>query len=176
MSHKIDAALNHRASISERVQRLRAQLLSARPEVFDERGLLITDAYREALNEPAQMRRAKALDRILRKVHIQIKPDELIVGCKVPQPKGSPVYPEFNVQWLEDELDTLARRVLRAVGRFLEKATPEVSFEILGYHRLGIRKYEQIGRPYLLADMEAVSSEQLGQAKALLRAFNLTVV
>lgn len=69
-----------------------------------------------------------------------------------------------------------SRRVLRAVGRFLEKATPEVSFEILGYHRLGIRKYEQIGRPYLLADMEAVSSEQLGQAKALLRAFNLTVV
>ncbi len=110
MSHTYDAAQNDRRLISERVERLRAELLSARPEVFVERGLLITEAYKEAMNDPAELRRAKALDRILRKGRIQIKPDELIVGCKVPLPKGSPVYPEFNVKWLEDELDTLANR------------------------------------------------------------------
>ena len=96
--------------MSERVVRLRKRLLSARPEVFDERGLLITDAYRETENQPAELRRAKALDRILSEGTIQIKSDELIVGCKVPLPKGSPVYPEFNVKWLEDELDSLASR------------------------------------------------------------------
>lgn len=93
-----------------RVARLRDRLLSARPEVFAERALLVTEAYREAENDLAELRSAKALDRILRKASIQIKPDELIVGCKVPLPKGSPVYPEFNVKWLEDELDTLANR------------------------------------------------------------------
>lgn len=110
MSHKIDADFNDGQAISERVDRLREQLLSARPAVFDERALLISDAYREAINDPVELRRAKALDRILRRAQIQIKPDELIVGCKVPSPKGSPVYPEFNVKWLEDELDTLADR------------------------------------------------------------------
>lgn len=69
-----------------------------------------------------------------------------------------------------------APSALRAVGRFLEKAKPEVPFEILGYHRLGIGKYEQLGRPYKPADMEAVSSEQLGRAKTQLRELNLTVV
>ena len=110
MSPKIDAAANDRQVISARVDRLRDRLLSARPEVFDERGRLITDAYREAIDDPAELRRAKALDRLLRKGQIKINPDELIVGCKVPLSKGSPVYPEFNVQWLEDELDTLADR------------------------------------------------------------------
>lgn len=65
---------------------------------------------------------------------------------------------------------------LRAVGRYLEKASPGVSFEILGYHRLGINKYERLGRSYTLADKKAVSPEQLGQAKAYLREFDLTVV
>ena len=93
-----------------RIARLRERLISTRPEVFAERALLVTEAYREAENDLAELRSAKALDRILRKASIQINPDELIVGCKVPLPKGSPIYPEFNVKWLEDELDTLADR------------------------------------------------------------------
>jgi pyruvate formate lyase activating enzyme len=66
--------------------------------------------------------------------------------------------------------------VLRAVGRFLEKARQGVRFEILGYHRLGISKYERLGQPYMLADIEAVPSERLCEAKAHLRGFNLTIV
>ena len=71
-----------------------------------------------------------------------------------------------------------APSALRAVGRFLEKAKPgvRVRVELLGYHRLGIRKYERLGRPYMLADIESASSEQLGEAKAHLRKFNLTLV
>ncbi len=78
--------------------------------MFDQRGRLVTEAYRDADNDPAVLRRAKALDRILRESGAHVKPDELIVGCKVLLPKGSPVYPEFNVKWLEDELDTLSCR------------------------------------------------------------------
>ncbi len=65
---------------------------------------------------------------------------------------------------------------LQAVGRFLEKAKPGVRFEILGYHKLGISKYERLGRPYMIADIEAVSSEQIDEAKAQLRIFNLALV
>jgi len=71
---------------------------------------LLTDAYRNNDREPVQIQRALALDHILRKVETVICEDELIVGCKVPMAKGSPLYPEFNVRWLEDELDTMAHR------------------------------------------------------------------
>ncbi len=110
MSDNIKVAQNNPQLTSERVARLRARLVEARPQVFAERALLVTAAYQNAENDPPTIYRAKALDRILRKSAISIKADELIVGCKVPVAKGSPVYPEFNVKWLEDELDTLAGR------------------------------------------------------------------
>ena len=110
MSDKINAAQNNPQLTSERVARLRERLIKVRPEVFTERALLVTEAYQNAEKDPVALCRAKALDRILRKGSIRIKPDELIVGCKAPLAKGSPVYPEFNVKWLEDELDTLAGR------------------------------------------------------------------
>lgn len=110
MSDKINAAQNNPQLTSERVARLRERLIKVRPEVFAERALLVTEAYQNAEKDPVALCRAKALDRILRKGSIRIKPDELIVGCKAPLAKGSPVYPEFNVKWLEDELDTLAGR------------------------------------------------------------------
>ena len=110
MSDKENAARDDARSPGGRAARLRERLLEARPEVFAERALLVTEAYRSAGTDPAALCRAKALDRVLRQGSIGIKPDELIVGCKTPLPKGSPVYPEFNVKWLEDELDTLAGR------------------------------------------------------------------
>jgi trans-4-hydroxy-L-proline dehydratase len=96
--------------VSDRVIRLRQRLIETRPEVFAERALLMTEAYRESENHPAVLRRAWALKRILEHIHIDIRPDEWIVGCKTPLSKGSPLYPEFNVKWLVDELDTLSGR------------------------------------------------------------------
>lgn len=96
--------------LSPRIHRLRETLINSRPEIFAERAVLATEAYRETENQPATLRRAILLKRILLQSSIEIKADELIVGCKTPLPKGSPIYPEFNVKWMEDELDTLAGR------------------------------------------------------------------
>ena len=96
--------------VNDRLNRLREDLLETRPEIFAERGVLVTEAYRHAANDPIVLCRARAMDAILRQGSIRIRPDELIVGCKVMLSKGSPVYPEFNVKWLEDELETLANR------------------------------------------------------------------
>ena len=127
MSDKINAAQNNPQLTSERVARLRERLVEARPEVFAERALLVTEAYQNSEKDPAALCRARALDRILRKGSVSIKPDELIVGCKVPLAKGSPVYPEFNVEWLEDELDTLAGR-------------EETSFDITGETKAALKE------------------------------------
>ena len=41
---------------------------------------------------------------------VLIKDDELIVGCKTPTALGSPLYPEFNSDWIKKEIDTLSQR------------------------------------------------------------------
>ena len=104
------ATCSHATPESTRVSRLRQQLIETDPEIFSERGVLVTQAYCEGETDPIEICRARAMDKVLRRGSIAIKPDELIVGCKVDLPKGSPIYPEFNVKWLEDELDTLAHR------------------------------------------------------------------
>ena len=101
---------NLRKKTTARIERLRRRLVETSSEVFAERALLLTDAYRKNAKEPVVIQRALALDHVLRNVEAVIREDELIVGCKVPMAKGSPLYPEFNVRWLEDELDSMAHR------------------------------------------------------------------
>lgn len=69
-----------------------------------------------------------------------------------------------------------APAALRAVGGFLAKARPGVRFELLGYHRLGISKYDRLGKPYTLTDVEAVSAKRLDEVKAHLKDFDLTII
>ena len=101
---------NFRKKATARIERLRRCLVETSSEVFAERALLLTDAYRKNAKEPVLIQRALALDHVLCNVETVIREDELIVGCKVPRAKGSPLYPEFNVRWLEDELDSMAHR------------------------------------------------------------------
>jgi pyruvate formate lyase activating enzyme len=65
---------------------------------------------------------------------------------------------------------------LAALGCFLETQRPGVCFEILGYHRLGIGKYERLCRPYALDAIEVPSAERIQAAKAIFRKFRLTVI
>ena len=66
--------------INERVTRLRELVAGVTPEVCIERGLLITEAYKETENEPPIIRRAKALEKILKEMTVRIDDGELIVG------------------------------------------------------------------------------------------------
>jgi formate C-acetyltransferase len=97
---------------SPRVQRLRERLLAAPAEITTERAYLVTESYRETEAEPIEIRRAKALDRILRRMTIFILDDELIVGHLGEKHHCAPVHPEVNVQWIlnEDELDSFEKR------------------------------------------------------------------
>lgn len=97
--------------LTQRLKRLKEQIVHAVPEVYAERALLITRAYQENENEPEAIRKARAMEKIFRESTVLIRDDELIVGCKTPTALGSPLYPEFNVQWLKNEIDTLPERV-----------------------------------------------------------------
>ncbi len=96
--------------ISNRLTRLRDRLLDAHPRVYVERALLVTQAYQETRDFAPPVQRACAMEKILLNSRVVIQDDELVVGSKTPSPLGSPLYPEFNCQWIEKEIDTLSQR------------------------------------------------------------------
>jgi len=96
--------------ISKRLTRLKARLMNAQPRVYAERALLVTEAYQETQGLSPCEQRAYAMEKILLNSSIVIREEELVVGAKTPTPLGSPLYPEFNCQWIEKEINTLGKR------------------------------------------------------------------
>jgi pyruvate formate-lyase/glycerol dehydratase family glycyl radical enzyme len=98
-------------AISPRVERIKERLQRTAPQICSDRVRLITAAYQDTENEPMILRRAKALDRILREMTIYINPDELIVGNLASAPLAAPLFPEAGVDWIEQDLDGLPTRM-----------------------------------------------------------------
>ena len=70
-----------------------------------ERAELITESYRKTEGEPWILRRAKALDHLLRNMTTYILDGEQIVGNYASTPESLPTYPEISCRWLDEELD-----------------------------------------------------------------------
>ncbi len=83
---------------------------SVTPELFPYRAVAVTRSYQETEGQPIVIRRAKMLERILREQPVRIQEGELIVGMKTVKPLGSPVFPEINCAWVEQDLDILSER------------------------------------------------------------------
>jgi formate C-acetyltransferase len=94
----------------ERGQRLRKRVISVNPHVCVERARLVTQVYRESEHEHILVRRAKAFDRILRGISVYILDDELVVGHQASLQRSAPLFPEFAVQWIRDEIDMFEKR------------------------------------------------------------------
>lgn len=95
---------------TERIKKLKTQILDAKPCVESERAILITESYKETEGNPAVVRRGLALKKILNNVPITIREGELIVGSLTKEPRSSQVFPEFSNKWLKEELDRLDKR------------------------------------------------------------------
>ena len=89
---------------SERIKKLRESVLSQTPMVCIERARFVTEAYKENEAEPVYIKRAKALEKTLKNMHIYIKEGELIVGNQASEERTAPVFPEYAVDWMEKEL------------------------------------------------------------------------
>ncbi|MFC2115692.1 trans-4-hydroxy-L-proline dehydratase [Bacteroidota bacterium] len=97
--------------MNDRIKKLRNQSLSALNSLSAERGLLVTEFYRqiEHSNLPVVMQRARCFEYILRNKAICINEGELIVGERGPKPKATPSYPEICIHSTSD-LDILDSR------------------------------------------------------------------
>ncbi len=98
------------AGSTERVYRLREELLHTTPSLCAERGLLVTEAYQTYRADPPVLRRAKALAHVLANMSLTLAPGELIVGNQASAPRAAPLFPEYLVDFLADEIDDFAQR------------------------------------------------------------------
>ena len=93
-----------------RVKRIKEKIVSTAPAICVHRARLVTDAYRETEAEPVVYRRARAVDKILRHMPIYLEDDQLLAGNQASRPRAAPIFPEYSVSWIEEELETLSSR------------------------------------------------------------------
>lgn len=91
--------------VTQRTADLRDTLLKIIPHICSERAFLLTESMKETEGQPMILRRARGLKKILDEMTVFIRPGELIVGNQATQPRAAPVFPEFAIQYLIDELD-----------------------------------------------------------------------
>ncbi|MBL4932303.1 glycyl radical protein [Clostridium paridis] len=119
---------------SERIKKLRESVLSQTPMVCIERARYITEAYKENEAQPIYIKRAKAVEKILRNMSIYIKEGELIVGNQASEERTAPIFPEYAVDWMETELNDKGNFNKRDGDNFyLPEEHIEELKEIIGY-------------------------------------------
>ncbi|AJA46908.1 hypothetical protein CPAST_c08080 [Clostridium pasteurianum DSM 525 = ATCC 6013] len=101
---------NHFGELTERMHNFREKLLNAKPRVCVERAKLTTESYREHADKPMILRRALCLENILKNMSIFIEPETLIAGNQASSNRSAPIFPEYAMDWVIDELDEFEKR------------------------------------------------------------------
>jgi formate C-acetyltransferase len=96
--------------VSDRIKKLKNDVISTIPTICIERARLITESYKETESFPTVIRRAKALEKILLNMSIYISEGELIVGNQASKPRSVPIFPEYSWDWIEKEIDSFDKR------------------------------------------------------------------
>lgn len=105
-SSSIYNAVDFKKPMTTRISQMREEVVNSKPILCSERALLVTEAYKETEDLPSPIRRAKILKKILDNMTQNIWDGELIVGSHGSNGRRSaPVFPEYAITWLEEELD-----------------------------------------------------------------------
>ncbi|MBO1305414.1 glycyl radical protein [Enterococcus sp. 669A] len=96
--------------LTDRMNEYRESVLTKKPYICAERALLATEAYQEYQNQPNDMKRALMLKNILEKMSIYIEDETLIVGNQAASNKDAPIFPEYTLEFVMNELDLFDQR------------------------------------------------------------------
>lgn len=88
----------------KRVNYLRQTFLDRSYDIDVDRLRLVTEAYKKHENAPKKLQCAYAFENILLNTKLYIYPEDLILGEIAAPAKASPIYPEFSVDWIIDEI------------------------------------------------------------------------
>lgn len=96
--------------LSARIFKLREKVLGMKPTVCTQRARIYTDVYKYNEAKPLIIKRALALGETLKKMSIFIDKNELIVGNHSSRLRAAPIFPEYAVTWILNEIDEFDRR------------------------------------------------------------------
>ncbi|MDO4168909.1 MAG: glycyl radical protein [Lachnospiraceae bacterium] len=102
--------IEHFGDLTPRMNVFREKVLDKKPYICAERALLATEAYQQNQHQPAVMKRALMLKNILEKMSIYIEDETLIVGNQASSNKDAPIFPEYTLEFVIDELDSFEKR------------------------------------------------------------------
>lgn len=102
--------MSHFGELTERMRNFREELLNAKPMVCVERAEYTTESYRKYAGEPMVLRRALTLENILKNMSIFIEPETLIAGNQASSNRSAPIFPEYAMDWVIEELDKFDKR------------------------------------------------------------------
>ena len=93
-----------------RTERIKKYILGYQPEICLERGRVYTEEYFKDPSLPIVIRRANAFKRFLEEMTLYIGEDDLLLGNTASKPLAASLFPEYAVDWIEQELDTFEKR------------------------------------------------------------------
>ena len=100
----------HFGSLTPGMQAYRESVLDQKPYIDARRAVLATEAYKKNLNQPPVMKRALMLQNILAGMDIYIEDETILVGNQSSVNRGAPVFPEYTMKFIMDELDLFEKR------------------------------------------------------------------
>ena len=102
--------MSYFGELTPRMAAFREELLNAKPQVCVERAVITTRVYRERQDQPLALKRAIMLREVLAGMSIFIEPQTLIAGNQASSNRRAPIFPEYAMSWVIDELDEFERR------------------------------------------------------------------
>jgi pyruvate formate-lyase/glycerol dehydratase family glycyl radical enzyme len=100
----------HFGKPSQRIKTFREKLMNAEALVCPQRAVLTTEAYKKYNSEQIDVLRARVLENILLNMDIFIEPETLLVGNQASQNRAAPIFPEYAMKWVIEELDSFNKR------------------------------------------------------------------
>ncbi|HEN7274145.1 TPA: glycyl radical protein [Streptococcus agalactiae] len=100
----------HFGYLTERMYSYRDKVLDKKPFIDAERAILVTEAYQKHQEKPNVLKRAYMLQNILEKMTIYIDDETMIVGNQASSDKDAPIFPEYTLEFVVNELDLFEKR------------------------------------------------------------------
>ena len=102
--------VEHFGTLTERMKEFREEVLDEKPYIDAQRAILATLAYKENLNQPRVMVRAKMLEKVLDNMSIYIEDKSLLAGNQATKNRNAPIFPEYTMEFVINELDQFEKR------------------------------------------------------------------
>lgn len=102
--------VEHFGTLTERMKEFREEVLDENPYIDAQRAILATLAYKENLNQPRVMVRAKMLEKVLDNMSIYIEDKSLLAGNQATKNRNAPIFPEYTMEFVMKELDQFEKR------------------------------------------------------------------